>query len=146
LCLRFTVNLQKWVILWKIVKIFMCAVHAAKTIETEILLRNIQNRGLLMSMSMACTHNTRWWWRQCTSETSVYFYETTGRHVPEGCHLHANCCENVKSQDSRKCQLVPLVRLNESEDVTLVTSKILELTQRNFEFLMTVEMIIWKFN
>jgi hypothetical protein len=32
-----------------------------------------------------------------TSETSVYFQETTRRHIPEGCHLHIRSRENPKS-------------------------------------------------
>jgi hypothetical protein len=33
-----------------------------------------------------------------TSETSVNFYETTRRNIPEGCHLHTRHHENMKSQ------------------------------------------------
>jgi hypothetical protein len=33
-----------------------------------------------------------------TSETSVNFYETAGRNIPTGCHLHACRRENLKSQ------------------------------------------------
>jgi hypothetical protein len=29
------------------------------------------------------------------SETSVYFYKTTGRYIPEGCHIHTRRRENV---------------------------------------------------
>jgi len=32
-----------------------------------------------------------------TSETSVYFHETTRRYVPESCHLHTRRRENLKS-------------------------------------------------
>jgi hypothetical protein len=32
-----------------------------------------------------------------TYETSVNFYETTQRNIPEGCHLHTHCHENLKS-------------------------------------------------
>jgi hypothetical protein len=32
----------------------------------------------------------------CTSETSVYFNETTRCYVPEGCHFHTRHRENVK--------------------------------------------------
>jgi hypothetical protein len=32
-----------------------------------------------------------------TSETSVNFYETTRRNIPEGCHLHTRRRENLKS-------------------------------------------------
>jgi hypothetical protein len=31
-----------------------------------------------------------------TSETSVYFYETTWRNIPEGCHFHTRRRENLK--------------------------------------------------
>jgi hypothetical protein len=33
-----------------------------------------------------------------TSETSVYFNETTRRHISDGCHLHTRRHENLKSQ------------------------------------------------
>jgi hypothetical protein len=32
-----------------------------------------------------------------TSETSIYFYETTRRNIPEGCHLHTRRREKLKS-------------------------------------------------
>jgi hypothetical protein len=32
-----------------------------------------------------------------TSETSVYFYEATRRDIPQVCHLHTRCRENLKS-------------------------------------------------
>jgi hypothetical protein len=32
-----------------------------------------------------------------TSETSVYFNETTQHCIPEGCHLHTRRGENLKS-------------------------------------------------
>jgi hypothetical protein len=35
-----------------------------------------------------------------TSETSVYYYETTWRFVPESCHLHARRCEDLKSHNT----------------------------------------------
>jgi hypothetical protein len=35
-----------------------------------------------------------------TSETSVNFYQTTRRNIPEDCHLHTRRCENVKSHRS----------------------------------------------
>jgi hypothetical protein len=35
-----------------------------------------------------------------TSETLVYFYETTHPHIPEGCHLHTHCHENLKSHNT----------------------------------------------
>jgi hypothetical protein len=31
-----------------------------------------------------------------TTETSVYFYDTTRRHISECCHLHTRCCEKLK--------------------------------------------------
>jgi hypothetical protein len=31
------------------------------------------------------------------SETSVFFEETTQRHIPEGCHLHTHRLENLYS-------------------------------------------------
>lgn len=34
-----------------------------------------------------------------TSETLVYFYETTGCKTPEGCHLHICHRENLKSYE-----------------------------------------------
>jgi hypothetical protein len=37
----------------------------------------------------------------CISKTSVYFYETTLRHIPEGCHFHISRCENLKSHSVR---------------------------------------------
>jgi hypothetical protein len=33
----------------------------------------------------------------CTSETSVYFNETTGSYIPQSCHLHTRRRENLKS-------------------------------------------------
>jgi hypothetical protein len=33
-----------------------------------------------------------------TSETPVYFHETTRRYLPESCHLHTRRHENLKSQ------------------------------------------------
>jgi hypothetical protein len=33
-----------------------------------------------------------------TSETSVYFNETTRLHIPERSNLHTRCRENFKSQ------------------------------------------------
>jgi hypothetical protein len=30
-----------------------------------------------------------------TSEMSVYIYETTQRHLPEGCHLHTRHCQKL---------------------------------------------------
>jgi hypothetical protein len=32
-----------------------------------------------------------------TSKTSVNFYQTTWRNIPEDSHLHTHCCENLKS-------------------------------------------------
>jgi hypothetical protein len=32
-----------------------------------------------------------------TSEASVYFYETTRRNIPEGCHIHIRRREKLKS-------------------------------------------------
>jgi hypothetical protein len=37
----------------------------------------------------------------CTSETSVYFNDTTRRCIPECCHLHTRRCENLKSHKSK---------------------------------------------
>jgi len=34
----------------------------------------------------------------CTSETLVYFNETTQSYIPEGSHLLIHSCENLKSQ------------------------------------------------
>jgi hypothetical protein len=36
-----------------------------------------------------------------TSETSVYFYETTRRYMPESCHVHTGRRENFKSHALR---------------------------------------------
>jgi hypothetical protein len=33
----------------------------------------------------------------CTSETSVNFYETTRRNIPQDCHLHTRLRENLQS-------------------------------------------------
>jgi hypothetical protein len=33
-----------------------------------------------------------------TSETSINFYETTRRNIPEGYHFHSRFRENLKSQ------------------------------------------------
>jgi hypothetical protein len=38
-----------------------------------------------------------------TSESSVNFYETTRRHVPEGYHLYACHRENLKSHNFHCC-------------------------------------------
>jgi hypothetical protein len=32
-----------------------------------------------------------------TSETSVYFSETTQRYIPESCYIHTRRCENLES-------------------------------------------------
>jgi hypothetical protein len=34
----------------------------------------------------------------CTSETSVNFYQTTRRSIPEDSHLHSHRRENLKSR------------------------------------------------
>jgi hypothetical protein len=34
-----------------------------------------------------------------TSETPFYFYATAQCNIPEGCHVHTRCVENLKSQD-----------------------------------------------
>jgi hypothetical protein len=34
-----------------------------------------------------------------TSETSVHFYDTAMRYIPEGCHLHTRLSENLKSHN-----------------------------------------------
>jgi hypothetical protein len=34
-----------------------------------------------------------------TSETSVNFYQTSRRNIPEDSHLHTRCRENLKSHD-----------------------------------------------
>jgi hypothetical protein len=34
-----------------------------------------------------------------TSETSVYYNETTRRYIPEGSDLHTRCRENLKSHN-----------------------------------------------
>jgi len=36
---------------------------------------------------------------ECTSETSVYSYETTWRHIPKSYH-DAGRCENLKSHNN----------------------------------------------
>jgi hypothetical protein len=33
--------------------------------------------------------------------TSVYFYETTRRYIPKGCHLHTRLCDSLKSHKLR---------------------------------------------
>jgi hypothetical protein len=37
-------------------------------------------------------------------ETSATFYETTRRNIPEVCHLHTRCRENLKSH--RYCRVI----------------------------------------
>jgi hypothetical protein len=37
------------------------------------------------------------------SETSVYFYGVTRRYIPEGCHLHTSCRENLKCHNLIIC-------------------------------------------
>jgi hypothetical protein len=39
-----------------------------------------------------------------TSETFIYFNETTWYYVPEGCHLHTCHHHNLKSRMERKDQ------------------------------------------
>jgi hypothetical protein len=34
-----------------------------------------------------------------TSETSVNFYQSARRNIPEDSHLHTRCCKNLKSHD-----------------------------------------------
>jgi hypothetical protein len=38
--------------------------------------------------------------RASTSETSVHFYQTTRRNLPEDSHLHTRCRENLKSHQN----------------------------------------------
>jgi len=45
-----------------------------------------------------------------TSETSVYFYHTTWRNFPEGCHLHIRRRENLKSRLSGQTEAPQAVR------------------------------------
>jgi hypothetical protein len=33
----------------------------------------------------------------CTSQTSVYFNDTTQHYTPEGCNIHTRCQENLES-------------------------------------------------
>jgi hypothetical protein len=33
-----------------------------------------------------------------TIKSSVWFYPTAWRYIPEGCHFHSRCRENLKSQ------------------------------------------------
>jgi hypothetical protein len=40
-----------------------------------------------------------------TSETSVNFYETTRRNIPQGCQLHTRRRENLKSQLGKRLAL-----------------------------------------
>jgi hypothetical protein len=37
-----------------------------------------------------------------TSETSVNFYKTTRRNIPEDSHLHTRRCENLKSHQEER--------------------------------------------
>jgi hypothetical protein len=46
------------------------------------------SRGLLITLLMEAVS---------TSETSVYFYTTTQRNIPEGCHLHTRRRGNLNS-------------------------------------------------
>jgi hypothetical protein len=36
-----------------------------------------------------------------TSETSVYFNETTERYIPDGCHLHTRRHDSLKYHDDK---------------------------------------------
>jgi hypothetical protein len=38
-----------------------------------------------------------------TSETSIYFNETTRRYIPESCHLHTRRRANLKSEEELEC-------------------------------------------
>jgi hypothetical protein len=44
-----------------------------------------------------------------TSETSVYFNETTRLFIPEGCHLHTRRLENLKSHTAVSMFCLPVV-------------------------------------
>jgi hypothetical protein len=40
-----------------------------------------------------------------TSETSIYFNETTRRYIPESCHLHTRRRANLKSEEELECPI-----------------------------------------
>jgi hypothetical protein len=44
-----------------------------------------------------------------TSETSMYFYQTTRRYIPEGCHLHIRRRVSLKPQPIVVCIGNPLL-------------------------------------
>jgi hypothetical protein len=47
-----------------------------------------------------------------TSETSVYFNETTQSHIPEGCNLHNRRRENLKFQPKLDVLTKDISKLN----------------------------------
>jgi hypothetical protein len=59
----------------------------------------IQKRALFLKISAFC-YIAPCWWKYvvglCPSETSVYCSEVTRRCIPEVCHLHTRCRENLK--------------------------------------------------
>jgi hypothetical protein len=67
-----------------------CAVAPCSPVEdiSEVLVR-----GLLTTVILEAAN---------TSETSVNFYHTTRRNIPEDSHLHTRCHENLK------CHLKPI--------------------------------------
>jgi hypothetical protein len=61
-----------------------------------------------------------------TSETSVNFYETTRRNIPEGCHLHTRGRENLNVTTIvmfvRNCNTAPCVSIVvRSETLVLIS-------------------------
>jgi len=54
-----------------------------------------------------------------TSETSVYFDETTRRYMPEGWHIHIPCSDNLKSHNTARvtmlCRLIRSTGLNNKD-------------------------------
>jgi hypothetical protein len=51
-------------------------------------------QGLFITLAMVTVH---------TSKTSVCINKIKWRYIPEGCHLHTCCCENLKSQPVTTC-------------------------------------------
>jgi hypothetical protein len=58
-----------------------------------------------------------------TSETSVYFYETTHRYIPEGRNLHNCCQQDLKYHIFQSLPLVPAPRAKRSKVTFLERNK-----------------------
>jgi hypothetical protein len=73
----------------------------------------------------SCRHH-----QMIASETSVYFYKATWRHIPGGCQLHTCRCENLKSHFSPRNVFV-----TDSPRIMCPRGKGINYRQKRFTFL-----------